>query len=259
MSNIVIVGADQGIGYHLAKARLQKGDCVCVMDIRTENIRQLSVAYPDRLLVIQADATDETAIAAGVRQAWSAFGSLDLAIHNACLCTFDRERDTDLAVYKRVMDVNYFGALRLAKAVLPLMREKRQGRVIFTSSGVGVTGYGNISPYAASKGAIEALAKCLNIENQPYGISFHLFHPPLTRTASSAGLPIPAEFMASAERVGRGLAGNLHRKRFVICPSLWQSLQMRLCYRYPIQMGKALWKASLRASQDAEAKGQSAP
>ena len=57
------------------------------------------------------------------------------------------------------MDVNYFGALRLSKLILPFMREKKEGRIIFTSSGVGVTGFGNISPYASSKGAIESLAK----------------------------------------------------------------------------------------------------
>ena len=68
------------------------------------------------------------------------------------------------------------------------MRKAGKGRIIFTSSGVGVTGFVNISPYASSKGAIETLAKCLEIENQPYGISFHLFHPPLTNTASAAGL-----------------------------------------------------------------------
>ena len=49
------------------------------------------------------------------------------------------------------------------------MREKKEGRIIFTSSGVGVTGFGNISPYASSKGAIESLAKCLEIENQDWG------------------------------------------------------------------------------------------
>ena len=80
------------------------------------------------------------------------------------------------------------------------MREKKEGRIIFTSSGVGVTGFGNISPYVSSKGAIESLAKCLEIENQDYGITFHIMHPPLTNTASSSELPVPKEFMADAEK-----------------------------------------------------------
>ena len=106
------------------------------------------------------------------------------------------EPDSDYDVYRDVMDVNFFGALRLAKTVLPYMREQKEGRIIFTSSGVGVTGFENISPYASTNGAMESLAKCLEIENEEYGISFHLFHPPLTDTDSASGLPIPKEFKA---------------------------------------------------------------
>ncbi|NLL50358.1 MAG: SDR family NAD(P)-dependent oxidoreductase, partial [Eubacteriaceae bacterium] len=101
------------------------------------------------------------------------FGVLDIAIHNACMCTFKSEPETDYEVYRQVMDVNYYGALRLAKLVLPEMRKAGAGKIIFTSSGVGVTGFGNISPYASSKGAIEALAKCLHIESLWNHISYH--------------------------------------------------------------------------------------
>ncbi|HBR25330.1 MAG TPA: short-chain dehydrogenase, partial [Firmicutes bacterium] len=82
------------------------------------------------------------------------------------------------------------------------------------SSGVGVMGFINISPYASSKGAIESLAKCLNIEYQNDGISFHIFHPPLTRTKSAEPLPIPKEFMVPPEKVGVGLAKHINKKSF---------------------------------------------
>ena len=133
------------------------------------------------------------------------------------------------------------------KGKLPFMREKKEGRIIFTSSGVGVTGFGNISPYASSKGAIESLAKCLEIENQDYGITFHIMHPPLTNTASSSELPVPKEFMADAEKIGKGLADHVWSKKFVICHSFSQSLQMKLCYCYPLYMGKMMWKMTQRA------------
>ena len=58
------------------------------------------------------------------------FGAVDIAVHNACLCTFENERDTGCEVYQKVMDVNYFGALRLTKAVLPFMRKVGRGRII---------------------------------------------------------------------------------------------------------------------------------
>lgn len=246
MSNILIVGANQGIGYHMVSRLLEKGNKVTVLDIHKEHISELQNQYRDSLLIVSADATDEDSLSEGIKTAINEFGKIDIAIHNACLCTFDSEQNTDYEVYKKVMDVNYFGALRLSKLVLPFMREEKKGRIIFTSSGVGVTGFGNISSYASTKGAIESLAKCLEIENQDYGITFHLMHPPLTKTASSSGLPVPKEFMADAETVGKGLADNIYSKKFVICHSFGQAIQMKLCYRHPLYMGKMMWKMTKR-------------
>lgn len=247
MSNILIVGANQGIGYWMVNCLLEKGNKVTVLDIQEEHISELEEQYPNSLLVVKADATDETSLSNGINAAVNKYGPIDVAIHNACLCTFESETDTSYEVYKKVMDVNYFGALRLSKQILPLMREARRGRIIFTSSGVGVTGFGNISPYASSKGAIEALAKCLEIENQDYGITFHVMHPPLTNTVSSSGLPVPKEFMADAKKVGKGLANQIYSNKFVICHSFSQALQMKLCYSHPLYMGKMMWKMTQRS------------
>lgn len=247
MQNIFIVGANRGIGYYMVKQLLEDGNNVAVMDVQRDHIGQLESIYPDTLFVTYADATDENSLKAAIRDAVKRFGVPDIAIHNACICTFQSEPDTDYEVYQQVMNVNYYGALRLTKIVLPVMQKAGAGKVIFTSSGVGVTGFGNISPYASSKGAIEALAKCLYIENETFGITFHIMHPPLTNTASSEGLPIPKEFKADAQKVGRGLAKNINSKKFVICHSFIQKLQMSLCYRHPLRMGKMMWKMAQRA------------
>jgi NAD(P)-dependent dehydrogenase (short-subunit alcohol dehydrogenase family) len=251
MSNVIIVGANSGIGYHLVEKLLQRGHRVAVLDIRTDHLMELQRSFQDHLLPITADAQDTDSILRGVNEATSRFGPPDAAIHNACLCTFQSEPDSDYEVYQKVMDTNFFGALRLAKAVLPEMRREKKGRIIFTSSGVGVTGFANISPYASSKGAIEALARCLEIENAPYGISFHLFHPPLTDTPASAGLPIPKQFKADPKKVGYGLADHLWAKSFVICHSTSQALQMKFCYRHPLFIGRKMSEATRRAAEAA--------
>lgn len=243
---ILIVGANRGIGYYLVKRLLELGDFVSVLDINTDNLKELREAYPDNLVTITADAAKDEDIKNGVTETIKQFGEIDIAVHNACLCTFESEPESNYELYSKVMDINFFGALRLSKAVLPEMRKQGFGRIIFTSSGVGVTGFSNISPYASSKGAIESLAKCLEIENQRYGISFHLFHPPLTNTASSSELPIPKEMMASPQKVGKGLAEHIGSPKFVICHSFSQAIQMNLCYRHPLFMGKMMWKMTTR-------------
>lgn len=247
MANILIVGGNQGIGYYLTERLLESGNHVTVLDIQTDAVEALETKYQKAVLPVFADAQNLSSIENGVRRAVEQFGDIDIAIHNACLCTFESERDTDYEVYQKVMDVNYFGALRLAKTVLPGMREAKKGRVIFTSSGVGITGFPNISPYAASKGAIESLAKCLKIENREYGISFHLFHPPLTDTESSSGIAVPKEFKTEAKRVGYGLADRIWSKEFVICHSAGQAAQIKFSYRHPLYIGKMMAGAAQRA------------
>lgn len=244
MGNIIIVGANQGIGYYMVERLLELGNSVTVLDIQIDAIEKLQKNYPKTVLPILADAKVFGSIENGVKQAMERFGNIDIAIHNACLCVFENEQNIGFDIYQDVLDVNYFGALRLVKSVLPYMRKAGKGRMIFTSSGVGVTGFENISPYAASKGAIESLAKCLQIENEEYGITFHLFHPPLTNTKSASGISVPTEFKAEAKKVGYGLANRIWIKKFVICHSAIQTAQMKFSYRHPLFIGKMMTKAT---------------
>ena len=109
---IVIVGANRGIGYYMVKRLLELGDSISVLDIETDNLKELRESYPDKLITITADAAKDEDIKNGVSETIKQFGKIDMAVHNACLCPFESE----------------------------------------------------------SKGAIESLAKCLDIKNQKYGI-----------------------------------------------------------------------------------------
>lgn len=250
MSNIIITGANQGIGYYLAEKLLENGNSVAVLDLETSDLTELKNKFGDKLLTLVCDMRDTEAVDKQIKLIGEKFTSIDIAVHNACLCTFSSMAESDEAVYKDVFEVNYFGALRLARAVTPYMERQGSGKVIFTSSGVGVTGFINISPYSSTKGAIEALAKCLNIEYINKGISFHIFHPPLTNTKSSSSLPVPNEMMANPRDVGYGLAKHINSKRYIICHSLSQKLQTMLCYLFPIKFGRLL--SSLTANYEKE-------
>lgn len=246
MANIIITGANQGIGYYLAEQALKDGNKVAVLDIEIDHLKDLAQVFPKQLLCCKADVRDDTQINTAVKEIVANFHSIDIAIHNACLCTFSKEKDTNLKIYEKVFDVNYYGGLRLVKNVLPYMQAQKRGKIIFTSSGVGVTGFIGISPYASTKGALESLAKCLNIEYASDDISFHIIHPPLTRTNSAAPLPVPKEFMADPQKVGYGIAKHIFSKRFIICHNLSQKLQTLICYLFPIKMGRLISKMAIR-------------
>ena len=250
MANILVTGANQGIGWHLVRQLLEDGHSAAVLDLETKGLEELAGQYPGRLYPFVCDVRDEERVRQCVREAEERMGTVDLAVHNACLCTFQNFEQSEDDLYRRVLDVNYFGALHLARAVLPVMEARGRGKIIFTSSGVGVTGFSGISPYASGKGALEALAKCLDLEYRKRGITFHLFHPPLTRTCSSAPLPVPQEFMADPAKVGAGLAKRIGSRKFVICHSRMQSFQVRLCYLWPLILGRLMCRMTERAQEN---------
>ncbi len=256
MASIMITGANQGIGYYMVEKLLEDGHSAAVLDLDVGNLKPLQEQYGQRLLPLVCDVRDTQCVEKSIAQTAQAFGTIDIAVHNACVCTFNAAAETAEDVYRDVFNVNYFGALRLAKAVVPYMQKQKHGKVIFTSSGVGVMGFVNISPYASSKGAIESLAKCLGVEYLNDGISFHLLHPPLTRTASAEPLPVPKEFKADPKAVGRGLAKHIGSKRFIICHSFMQKVQTMGCYLFPVKMGRLMSRltAGYAVGQGKEAK-----
>lgn len=250
MNVLLITGGNEGIGYFMAKQWLENGNYVSVLDLNCDNINKLKEIYPKNLLTFISDVRDIETVKTAVNKTNAQFGSIDYAVHNACLCLFTCFEDHTTEDFDRVMDVNFHGAINLTKAVLPIMKKQRQGKIFYTSSGVGVTGYTNISPYACSKGAIESLAKCLRNEYAESGISFHLLHPPLTNTKSSSPLPIPKEFKASPEKVGKGFIKHLNKKKFIITPSFSDAVQVKISYLFPLFTGELLVKMTKRASSN---------
>lgn len=247
MASVLIVGADRGIGYYLAEKLLERGNCVAALDVCTKGLEKLRERYPQTCLPIRADAADLSQIEQGVRQAVQRFGTPDAAVYNACFCTFDSEWNTDYPVYQRALDVNYFGALRLTKTLLPYMRIARRGRIIYTGSVVSVTGLMDISPCACSKGALESLARCMQLENEQYGVTFHLFHPPFTDTAAAAGIVLPRGAKADAKKVGYGLAEHMWSGKFVICHSALQAARIHFAYRHPLFVGRLFTRRTRKA------------
>ena len=134
MANIIITGGNQGIGYYFTEQALKDGNKVAVLDVETDKLEALAQAFPKQLLYYNTDVCDEIQINTAVKKIIATFHFIDIAIHNACLCTFDNECSIDLDIYKQVFNVNYYGGLRLAKSVIPYMQAQKRGKIIFTRS-----------------------------------------------------------------------------------------------------------------------------
>jgi len=238
---VILTGADSGIGLAILKNLLASGKYrIAALDLSDSNMSGLYSEYPGNLLISTCDVTDPEAVGESVEIAVSAWGGIDILVNNACLALFGYFEDKKTAEIRKEFEVNYFGAVNLINAVLPIMKAAGSGVIHNVSSGVGITGFPGISGYASTKGALEALTRTLAIELAPLGITVNLIHPPLTRTRSSSPLGIPPQFMETPERVGKLLAARVGSRKAVITADLKTSAGLWASRHFPGPMGRLL-------------------
>jgi NAD(P)-dependent dehydrogenase (short-subunit alcohol dehydrogenase family) len=245
---VIITGANNGIGFHMTESLLEKGSFrVAAFDLSCENLEPLLSRYAQQLLFCRCDVTDETNIQSAVHTVNELWGRIDVLVNNACICVFQSFEDRSVEQLLREFDINYFGYVRMIKAVLPHMKAQGRGIIHNVSSGVGITGFMGISGYASTKGAIESLTRTLSLEFSRYGIHVNIMHPPLTNTKSASPLGIPVQAMADPKYVGRKLAGKILSTRPVITPNVQTSIYLLLARRFPVMMGKLFCKLTENA------------
>jgi len=241
---VVITGADNGIGLSMTRELLASQYLVAALDLENRNLAELQQLYRDSLRVHICDVTDETGIGKAVDMTVSEWGKIDILVNNACLALFGGFEEKSLNETRREFEVNYFGCLKMIRAVLPCMKKAGKGIIHNVSSGVGITGFPGIYGYSSTKGAIEALTRTLAIELARFGITVNLMHPPLTNTNSSAPLGIPKEAMESPESVGRGLARKIESRKPIVTPGFKTWFGLFFCRHFPVAVGKILaWMA----------------
>ncbi|MCD2193871.1 SDR family oxidoreductase [Actinomycetospora endophytica] len=168
MASVLITGASKGIGRAIAVEAGKRGHRVIATarDLRT--LADLDVE--ERLAL---DVTDPRSIATAV----AAAGRIDSLISNAGVIFYAAVEATPPEELARIFDQNTLGALRVAQAVLPGMREQGRGRLLFMSSVVGRTVLPPGAAYASTKWALEALVEALALETAPLGLQAALLEP----------------------------------------------------------------------------------
>ncbi|MCA9511069.1 MAG: SDR family NAD(P)-dependent oxidoreductase, partial [Myxococcales bacterium] len=123
------------------------------------------------------DVTDDASVSRAVAAMRAATGAIDAVVCNAGMSIFGSVEETDVDAARRQLDTNYFGVLRVLRAVLPAMRERGRGRVVLVGSLAGRAPIPFQSHYSSSKAAIDALALALRNEVGPLGIGVTLVEP----------------------------------------------------------------------------------
>lgn len=182
----LVTGGARGIGAATCRALCEQGAAVAVADLLGEQAQQTArelTADGHRAAGVTLDVTDDESVAAGVAAARSALGEVDVLVSNAGWDELRPFVETDAAFWERIVDVNYMGALRVTREVLPGMVGRGWGRLVFTASDAGRVGSSLESVYAGAKGGLIAFAKSIARETARDGVTANVVCPGPTETA----------------------------------------------------------------------------
>jgi NADP-dependent 3-hydroxy acid dehydrogenase YdfG len=169
---VLITGCSSGVGQDLAVYLTKKGYTVAAT---ARNVAAL--ASSPAALKLALDVTDQTSVDAAVRETIERLGGIDILINNAGFSVRGAMEEVDEVKARAVFDVNVWGLLRVTRAVLPHMRERKSGRVVHIGSVVGKFVWPLNGAYAASKHAVEAMTDAMRLELYPFRIKVVLIEP----------------------------------------------------------------------------------
>ncbi|MDR2039201.1 MAG: SDR family oxidoreductase [Bacteroidales bacterium] len=169
---IWITGASSGIGEALAYEWSKSGARI-ILSARRENELQrvkAACAHPDLCEVVPLDLSDQKQIETTAEQVLQQFGTVDILVNNGGISQRSLVIDTDVAVDRRIMEVDYFSGVILSKKLLPAMIAKGSGHIVAISSIVGMFGFPLRSAYSAAKHAIHGFYESVWAELHQQGI-----------------------------------------------------------------------------------------
>ena len=185
---VVITGAGQGIGRTFAKSFASAGAKVVIAERNVDSARAVEAeiaAGNGHAAVVETDVADADSVAALGAAVDRLFGRADVLINNAAIFSTLEMRPFDqipLAEWEQVLRVNVTGPFLCARAVLPLMRRNRSGRIINMASGAATLGRPNYLHYITSKAALEGMTRSMARELGADGITVNAVLPGATYT-----------------------------------------------------------------------------
>jgi len=172
-----ITVTSKGFGRIWAEAALKRGDKVVATARKVEVLKELSDKYGKNVLALALDFTDQPAVEKAVKQAKDHFGRLDVIVNNAGFGLFGTIEEVTAQQARDQMETNFFGALWVTKAALPILRAQKSGHIIQVSSIAGVMAFPTLGIYHASKWALEAFSQSLAAEEKEFGVNVTIVEP----------------------------------------------------------------------------------
>lgn len=230
-----ITGAGTGIGRGLALALVARGMTVAASARTEADLLSLAAEAkgPGSILPMPLDVTDEAAVRAAVARIEAEAGPITLAILNAGTNSEVTAGSFDTARFAHVVDTNLMGAVYCLGALLPLLRQRRAGRIAVVASVAGYRGMPTAAAYAASKAALIAMTESLKPELEADNVELTLVNPGFVDTPLTRRNSFPMPFLIPADEAVSAIMKGLERGRFEIVFPWQMTVLMKLLGSLP--------------------------
>jgi short-subunit dehydrogenase len=213
----IVTGASSGIGRCTAEILARRGVRVGLVARRADLLDDVASAITGaggEALALPCDVTDPAQVRSTCARAIESFGRIDFLVNNAGYGVYLPVQDTPMEVVTGQMDVNYLGAVRLIKEILPHMIENGSGHIVNVASAAGHASVPSLAAYSGSKFAIVGFTEGLYHDVRKHGIRVSIVSPGPVRTAfvkepTFSAMPPIGWLMTRPERVASVVSGCL--------------------------------------------------
>jgi len=179
----IVTGAAGSLGVATAKALLEEGHNVILMDISQERLNDLQKELPGKTYPVACNLADPDDVERAFKVIEGTIGNVDILVNNAGILSNNKAEATSVSEWQKVMSVNLDGVFFLSRLVMPGMKKRGWGRIINTSSLAAKSGGITAgTAYSTSKGAIMSLTFSLAAELASYGVTVNGIAPAYVRT-----------------------------------------------------------------------------
>jgi 3-oxoacyl-[acyl-carrier protein] reductase len=179
----IVTGGAGGFGEGIVRLFVAEGARVLIADIEHAKAQKLAAELGSRVTAVRCDVAKSADVFAAVKACVDAFGSPDIVVNNAGTTHRNQPMlDVDEATFDKVFAVNVKSIFHMARAVVPLMRERKQGVILNIGSTAGLRPRPGLTWYNASKAAVNLVSKSMAAELAPDGIRVNAICPVMGAT-----------------------------------------------------------------------------